>query len=48
MFRQLIDILNSDEFIDGDETIQFAKGKNKGAETLKEALKQNKRLWQRK
>lgn len=30
MVKQLIEILHSDDFKDGDEIIHFAKGSNKG------------------
>ena len=43
MVKALIDILNSDDFKDGDETIQFAKGKYKGITNLKELIRWLKR-----
>ena len=40
----IIKILNLDNFYGEDETIEIAKGKYKLAETLKEGIKQIKRL----
>lgn len=39
MLRQLIDILNSEDFKDGDQTIKFAKGSDKGITNLKELIR---------
>lgn len=40
----LIKLLNLDEFYGKDEAIEIAKGKYKLAETLKEGIKQIKRI----
>lgn len=39
MIKTLIDILNADDFKDGDQTIKFAKGKYKGITSLKDFIK---------
>ena len=40
----LIKLLNLDNFYDEDETIEIAKGKYKLAETVKDGIKQIKRI----
>ena len=43
MFKNIIDLLNSDDFYGGGENIEIAKGKYKVPMTLKEGREQLKR-----
>ena len=44
MIKQILEILKSDDFYGGTETIEVAKGKYELKESVKEAYKQGKRL----
>jgi hypothetical protein len=46
MIRLIIELLQQDEFLDGGEAIQIAKGKYELPTTLKGATKKIKRQWQ--
>ena len=44
MIKDIIELLNSDHFYGGTETIEIAKGKYELKDSIKEAFKQGKRL----
>ncbi len=44
MIKDILEILRSDDFYGGTETIEIAKGKYELKKSLKEAYKQGKRL----
>ena len=46
MIRLILELLQQDEFLDGGEAIQIAKGKYELPTTLKGATKKIKRQWQ--
>ncbi len=47
MIKQLIEILTLDDFKGISETIDFAKGSHKIPKTIREAIKQETRKWQK-
>ena len=46
MIRLILELLQQDEFLEGGEAIQIAKGKYELPKTLKGATKKIKRQWQ--
>ena len=46
MITETIKILQSNEFFNGGDYIEFAKGSRKKPKTFKEALYKCKRIWQ--
>jgi len=44
MIKDIIELLNSDDFYGGTETIEIAKGKYELKDSIKESFKQGKRL----
>jgi hypothetical protein len=46
MIKILLELLQQDDFLDGGEAIQIAKGKYELPTTLKGATKKIKRQWQ--
>lgn len=47
MIKQLIEILTLDDFKGISETVDFAKGSHKMPKTIREAIKQETRKWQK-